>query len=416
MADELLAAIGGGTQGASRGLSLAISNASGIQNFQNAQQEGAIKQEAFKKYQEEEAQNRKPIYQNDVFKNVPAWAKPTYERELQPYWQNGANGGEPFIEAGKLREVNKTLNTGILGRYRMMQEGLSFIENQQQPIRQKIDALKAQFGPILAQRKKAIEDAKKEGDAEKAYKLEIQLKKDMTDPKGFLYQPYQEFISSAKTYDALQGQKALLQGKSNQANGLIETIQKETLLDEETIINALEGDKEAQARVYQARREAKTKNIGNQPVNVKMPDGSIVIADKQEVLENPDKYKGARFVSASLNDKEKEPKKEKDDTVKRLDGILKTYNQKIKDLEKNNDGTKDAEIADWKAQRDKTLQAKDTVLRGGKITNWGGQVEPKKIVPKGTQLDEKTAMDYLQKAGGDKDKARKLAKADGYEF
>jgi hypothetical protein len=147
-----------------------------------------------------------------------------------------------------------------------------------------------------------------------------------------------------------------------------------------------------------------------------MPDGKIIIADKQEVLENPDKYKGARFVSASINDKEKEPKKEKDDTVKRLDGILKTYNQKIKDLEKNNDGTKDAEIADWKAQRDKTLQAKDTVLRGGKITNWGGQVAPKKIIPKAKALDVKTATSYLQKAGGDKDKARKLAKADGYEF
>lgn len=416
MADELLAAIGGGTQGASRGLSVAISNASGIQNFQNAQQEGAIKQEAFKKYQEEEAQNRKPIYQNDVFKNVPAWAKPTYERELQPYWQNGAQGGEPFIEAGKLREVNKTLNTGILGRYRMMQEGLGWIESQQQPLRQKIDGLKSQFGPILEQRKQAIMEAKKSGDAEKAYKLEVQLKKDLSDPKGLLYQPFREFLSSSKALDALQGQKALLQGKSNQANGMIEKLRDETLLDESTIIQALEGDSDAQAKVFQARKLAKTRSIGGHPVNVKMPDGKIIIADKQEVLENPDKYKGARFVSASINDKEKEPKKEKDDTIKRLDGILKTYNQKIKDLEKNNDGTKDAEIADWKAQRDKTMQAKDTVLRGGKITNWGGQPAPKKIVPKGTQLDEKTAMDYLQKAGGDKDKARKLAKADGYEF
>jgi len=419
MADEMLAAISGATQGASKGLSLGIQNATGIKQFQNAEQEGAIRQEAFQKYQKEEAENSKPIYKNTVFEKVPAWARPTYERELQPYWKQGAQGSEPFIEAGKLKEVNKTLNTGVLGRYRMMQEGMGWITEQQQPLRQKIDSLKSTFGPIMEQRKKAIADAEKAGDAEKAFKLKSQLQKDMTDPKSEYYKPLQEYYGSVKAYDALQGQMAMLQGKSNQANGMIDKLKQETLLDEKTIIDALEGDQEAAAKVQNARRMSKMRG-GSNMVNVRMADGSIIIADKQDIADEPEKYEGAEIVGVDRrikpkeNDQEKIDKKESDRAAKKLDGIAKIYDSKIKELKKNNAG--DAEIADWQAQRDELSKTKDYVLRGGnpRKINWQGMAKPQSKHPKA--LDANTAKSYLQKAGGDKDKARKLAKDDGYQF
>ena len=49
-----------------------------------------------------------------------------------------------------------------------------------------------------------------------------------------------------------------------------------------------------------------------------------------------------------------------------------------------------------------------------KIVSLGGDIAPKAAT--GKPLDRNTAKQYLQKAGGDKNKAREMARKDGYSF
>lgn len=124
--------------------------------------------------------------------------------------------------------------------------------------------------------------------------------------------------------------------------------------------------------------------------------------------------------------------KKADKVVKDIDGYITRYDKKISDLEKridkasgefgNPEASKVLSTARDKyiKQKEIAVNAKNYVLNGGdpnKIKWGGGQTtEPPQEQTKSKVLDEAGAKSYLQKANGDKEKARKMAKDDGYTF
>jgi hypothetical protein len=405
----LLAGIGGLTSGAVEGTMKGL-------HGQNLQQEMAIRQDQVRKYREQEADNNTPVYENDIYKSVPFWAKPSYQMVVQPYLTQGSDG-KTFIKKGDWKKVNQELNGSLIGKYVMMAEGVKLIANAQAPIKKEMDTIYQKFAPILEQRKREIAEAYKGSatngtrpDPAKAYQLEMKLKNDLSNPKSDYYEPYQKYVTLKKQHDMLDEQKIFVQKGMNATNSYVEKKALELGVDHETFISAAEGDPVALAKVEYAKRQ-KEEDEFNKKKREKQMEADIQGSKEISVAAAKKGMGGGSGGDGDSVDKgEKKLKKEADAAVKKLDGIIKYYQNGIKKIEDEN-----GNASKWKDQLSQTEALKQEVLRGRdpKTINWNLGRTTK---GQSKTLDSSTAMAYLSKAGGDKDKARLMAKKDGYVF
>jgi hypothetical protein len=403
-------------------------------------EEARIKRQQYEAYQ-------KPVPIDQFTKSIPDWMRKPMMEVAQQGGLVEQNGKDVFIRAGKIQELRKEIKNNDILKAQMYEKSLAYASQEEEQNNQVLPKLEAKFSPLLQSEQAKIKNMVVKTKNEYGQEIEIPDTLRQTEAQKKLdatLNQIPEYVEHQKL------SKRNMDLKSNRMRG----VWRMGLLDKEFEKNAeefgMEGaiqiaENREMKNVFLAQRERDKYRIKMQE---ELPGKIAMEREKQENKRENDKTRHEdrleenkqreldrrATIEATKNVNGGGGSKETDKVVNRINSdYIKKYERIISDLEKKKDKlTMDDPSA---AEIDKKIEyykrgiedAEDTrsKLLNGEIKNvvWpknNGSAPKAQAQPKtqtqAKSLDVNTASAILKEAGGNKEKARLIAKKRGYTF
>lgn len=253
-----LAAIGGATQGAATGIKSGIDTAVGIQNFQNTQQEQAIRGQLFKEHQEENIRQNKVIPWKDVLqKTDPSMHEYVTNKLKNSLVGQGDGQGVRVKDLESLKEPN------FLDKYSLNKSQEKYYSTELDNHKKTVAPIYKKAGDLITGIKKQYEEikAKKGPDAADKYLWEMDNKR--KDPTTYEGQIAKQYESGKMKEGDLTKKLTEAMGISDAANTHVEGLIKDTggRITPAEAIAYYSGDKFAELKVKSAIAVHESKRI-----------------------------------------------------------------------------------------------------------------------------------------------------------